>query len=236
MPVKRFYKTAAADCVFGVYRIALDGKPVKTPSGVTLTIPNEDLAAEVVREWAGQGEDIVPDSMPLTQILVTAQDRVGRERAAMQAAVLAYIDTDLLCYRTDLPAETARRQAILWDPWLDWFTREYGCSLYVTEKLQALEQSAAAHEVVKKSVAGLDDLRFSVLQLVVSMTGSLVLGLAFVGGVADAGRVLEAAHAEEDYKAEIYNESVHGRAPHQERSRMAARRDLEAAALLLGLL
>ena len=227
--MKRFYKIVTTARTAGGHEIHLDGKPVKAPSGIALCAPNENIAAAVMQEWAAQEDDILPDTMPLTQILITAQDRVARERAAMEKAVAGYLDTDLLCYRATLPAETAKRQAAAWNPWLSWFEKEYGVRLLTTENLEALTQPDAAHEAVRTALRGFDDLTFTAVQIVVSQCGSVVLGLAFAAGAAAPEQVFAAAQVEEDFKAAFYNEGAHGAAPHEERRRALMLRDLIAA-------
>lgn len=234
--MKRFYVAVTKERISSGYEIHLDGKPVKIPSGASLSVPSAVLADAVILEWAGQEKEIVPDSMPLTQFLITAQDRVARERAAMEKAVLAYLDTDLLCYRAVLPAATARRQAELWDPWLDWFENECGAKLLTTESLSALAQPEAACKAVKEWVSGLDDLHFTALQVVVGLCGSLVLGMAFIKQAITPEHVYEAALAEESFKASVYGEEKHGAAPHEEKRRAAMMRDLQACRQLLDLL
>lgn len=234
--MKRFYKIVTMAKAAGGFEIHLDGKPVKMPSGAVLCVPNEALATAVMLEWAGQEADIIPDSMPLTQILITGHDRVARERAAMEKAVLGYLDTDLLCYRATLPAETAKRQAETWNPWLRWFEKEYSLRLLTTENLQAIAQPPQAHVAAREAVGQLDDLKFTVMQMVVSQSGSLVLGLAFTAGVVSPEQVIAAAHVEEGFKAEIYNENVHGIAPNEEKRRAGMLRDLNAAREFLRLL
>lgn len=234
--MKRFYKMVTVAACAGGHEIHLDGKPVKTPSGAVLTAPGVKLAQAVMGEWAAQEEQIVPDSMPLTQLLITAQDRVPRERAAMEKAVLAYLDTDLICYRAALPAETARRQAETWNPWLQWFEKEFGARLLTTGDLRALTQPPEARAAAEKTVSGFDDLRFTALQLAVSQSGSLVLGLAFMAGAATPEQVCAAAAVEEDFKAEFYNEEKHGAAPHEEKRRAAMMRDMKAARDFLSML
>lgn len=227
--MKRFYKHVEAAPESSGYSIRLDGKPVKTPSGKILTSPTEKLAQAIVAEWAAQEMNIVPDSMPLTQILTTALDRVAAHRADMERSVLAYLDTDLLCYRTNQPEEMARRQQEAWQPWLDGFEKKHGVRLETTTGLMALKQPAAAHEKVAHIVRGMDDMRFAAFQLAVSLTGSLVLALALAEGSATAERIYPAITVEEAFKAEIYHEDTYGAAPNQEKAQAALLRDLTAA-------
>lgn len=227
--MKRFYKLVSIAQQPGGYGIMLDGRPVKTPTGLILLSPREKLAEALMREWSAQGDVIDPDTMPLTQILTTALDRAIPQRDQITAEVLNYLDTDLLCYRAEKPDELAAAQARHGDPVLDWFARHHGVRLQTTTGLAALRHPAAAHEAVRGAISAMDDMRFSVLQYVVSITGSLLLALAFMDGVIDADGLFTAIHVEEDYKAALYNEDFYGRAPHQEKRENAVRRDLHAA-------
>jgi len=234
--MKRFYTLVSTHKEPEGYGIRLDGKPVKTPSEVMLVAPLEALADEIVQEWAAQEENIIPDSMPLTQILITKIDRVFKEREAMTKAVLKYLDTDLLCYRTQEPPELAKLQQEEWDPWLDWFEDRFGAKLQTTTSLSALKQDASAHTPIMNYVKLKSDDEFTVLQLVTSFSGSLVLALAFIEGAITPQQVFNAAHVEENHKAKMYNEDVHGPDPVQEKKQIAMKNDLEAAAKFLALL
>ena len=231
--MKRFYKLVTVEKAPEGFEIRLDGKPVRTPAGQRLPVPVRGVAEAVMREWAEQKTDIIPDRMPLTQLLVTACDRISRERPAITEAVLGYLDTDLLCYRAAHPAGMGEAQAAAWDPWLEWFAARHGARLASTADINALTQPDAAHEAVRRFVDGLDDLRFAALQAVVPLCGSLVLGLAFIEGAADPDAVFAAAHIEESFKARIYNEALYGPDPQEQERRDRFRRDLDAAWLLV---
>lgn len=227
--MKRFYNLVTIENADNGYAINLDGKPVKTPSGALLYAPTQELAHAIMKEWADQSDEIIPDNMPLTQILTTIQDRIATERSAMEAAALNYLDTDLLCYRTDMPAALAEKQKEAWDTWLNWFERQAGVQLETTTGLAALTQPPEAHSYAQAQIRQMDNYLFGVLQLIVSLTGSLVLALAFVAGDISPEDVLTAIRVEENYKAAIYNEDKHGQAPHEEKKVAALTRDLTAA-------
>jgi chaperone required for assembly of F1-ATPase len=233
--MKRFYTMVTVQQVGNRYEIHLDGKPLRTPGGLTLAAPNEAMANALMGEWAGQGKDIVPDTMPLTQILTTAIERVGEFRDDMTHALLAYLNTDLICYRTDNDA-IAARQAAAWDPWLLWFDERYESHLIVTEHIQAITQPHGTQEAVRAVLSAMDDYRFTVLQLVTSLTGSLVFGLAFIEGAMSPDEAFDAANVDEIYKAKIYNEDVHGKAPQEEQRERAMKRDLAASKIFLDFL
>ena len=61
------------------------------------------------------------------------------------------------------------------------------------------------------------------------LTGSLLLGLAFVRQAITPEEAFAAARVEESHKAELYNEAKHGPDPAQEKKDREALRDLQAA-------
>lgn len=234
--MKRFYKLVSTSHDQNGWAILLDGKPVNTLSRNKLVAPNEPLANAIVGEWARQGDEIKPDDMPLTQVLSTKIDRVFRERQAMSDTVLKYLDTDLICYRTDQPEDLKKAQEAAWDKWTAWFEDKFGVGLLTTSTLLALKHDAAAHECARTFVESLDDDAFTLLQIVVGASGSLVLGMAFVEGKISNEEIFDAARVEEHYKAKVYDEEKYGPDPAQDTKDKALQADLSAAALYLNLL
>ncbi len=235
--MKRFYKLVSVSQKPDGWAILLDGKDIKAPSRQrTLVASTESLAHAVMEEWAAQAELIVPDLMPLTQILNTKIDRVSTERTVMSEMIMKYFNTDLVFYRVDEPQELAQRQKDAWNPHVSWFEEQFDCGLETTTGLRALTQAQAAHDSVRSYIDALDHDRFTVLQLVVSICGSLVLGVAFSERKINADQAFSAIRVEEQYKAEIYNEALHGQDPAQEKKDQSALADLKAAEKYLSLL
>ncbi len=233
--MKRFYKLASASKTEDGFAIHLDGKPVKTPLGQPLIAPNKPLADAVIAEWGEQGETVEPNAMPLTQILTTAIDR-SRERDAITKTLLKYLDTDLLCYRVKEPAELARRQKETWDRWLSWFDEHFESPLDVTYGIDALKQDDDTHKQIWNYIEGLDEYYFAILQIVTSLSGSIVLALAFLEREADAAQVFDAAELEEIYHSELAGEDVHGSDPVQEKRQANMKRELAGATSFLNLI
>lgn len=231
--MKRFYKIVTFARHDDHYHIHLDGKAVRTPSGQALAVPGEKLARIVMQEWAAQMDTLIPDTMPLTQILTTALERSGTQRQEIENTVMGYLDTDLLCYRTVMPDALAQKQAEIWDPWLRWFEEQAGVALGTTTHLTALSQPRAAHDYARSVLQAADQWDFTALQMVTASSGSLVLALAFVARAASADDVFAAAHLEELYRSALYNEELYGRDPHQEKTQTAFLGDLNALRLFL---
>ncbi len=234
--MKRFYKLVSVEKGDNGYNILLDGRAVKTKSKANLSCLNEDIANQVMQEWAEQGENIIPDSMPFTQIESTRIDRVSVERNAMSANILKYLDTDLICYIAASPEELIAEQERKWAPWRKWFDEKFKCTLKTTSALAAIKQDPRAHEAVAQYTNGLDDAHFTILQIVAPLSGSLILGLSFVEGASTADDVLAASYVEEHFKDTLYDAQKYGRDPLLEKQENAAIKDLNAAQKYLSFL
>lgn len=233
--MKRVYTVVSHSKTEDGYVIQLDGKSVKTPLAQPLAAPNRAMADELVAEWSAQGEQILPDTMPITQTLTTAIDGM-RTRDATTKAVLKYLDTDLLCYRVKEPQEIAKRQKETWGRWLTWFDEHFESPLEVTYGIEALKQDEDTHKQIWNYIEALDEYYFTVLQIVTSVSGSIVLGLAFLEHEATPEDVFNAAELEEIYHSEIADEATHGGDPVQEKRQAKMRHELAACKKFMELL
>ena len=227
--MNRFYKdVTTGPAIGGGFVVLLDARPIRTPLKSLMVAPTESLARQVANEWAAQGDVISAQTMPLTQFLTTAIDRIVL-RAELTDEILRYLDGDLLCYRAGEPETLAAEQDKIWNPWLQWFADQYGVELQTTFALSRLDQPPAAHQAVAKTVRGLDDHTFTVLQALVPLTGSMVLALAFIAGAITPEETLAAALCEELFYERIHDLARHGLDPTEEKRRASLARDLAAA-------
>ena len=231
MPV-RFYKMVTIAEGDGGWLVHLDGKPVKTPKGTVLSAPYKDVAEAMMREWAAQEKDIQPDTMPMTQIVATALDYISHNRMDVEREVLAYLDTDLVFYRTSEPEVLAQKQKDIWDKWVVWFEGVSGAKMAVTEDLHALKQDRGAHDYLMRRVQGLDVWALTGLYLATGITGSVILALALYDGAIDQDDVFQAAQVEEIYRAALYLPDVYGPDPDIEKKQKSIKKDLGAIGFL----
>lgn len=204
--MKRFYKEASAAPAEGGFVIRLDGRPVRTPKKAELVLPTAALADAIAGEWSAQGERIVPASMPLCRLANTAIDWVRPERERISALLAGYGETDVVCYLAPEPEELAARQAAAWRPLLDWATRRYDARLRITRALQPALQDPAALTALRRALEGYDDMALMSVHDLVTISGSLVIGLALAEGAIDLERAWAAALAEELFQAERWGE------------------------------
>src|SRR5690606_26104721 len=121
---KRFYRQAEIGTVPNGFTVRLDGKDIKTPLQKRFIIGTEKLARKVAHEWNQQRDFIVPDTMPLTQLVYTMLDKVQeKDRAGMTAEIVKYSKSDLLCYFATHPKDLVERQKKHWDHLLAWLQR-----------------------------------------------------------------------------------------------------------------
>ena len=206
------------------YALLIDGKALRTPAGAALVAPGAPLAEAIAAEWHGQGAKPDPARLPLTRLLATALDRVPARRAAIEAELLAYADTELVCHRATAPAELVRRQAESWQPLLDWLALRFDAPLAVTETVVPRLQPASSRDALGRALAAFDRFRLTGLSLAVGAAGSLVIGLALAEGRLDADAAFDAAELDASFQIERWGEDDEAR-----RRRAAVRADLALA-------
>ncbi len=203
--MKRFWTEVTIDAGRG---IALDGRPVRTPGKLPLVLPTDALADAVAAEWREVTGEIDPRAMPLTGLANAAIERVAAEPARFAANLASYGESDLLCYRADSPDELVARQAAVWDPPLDWARARYDVHFTVTSGVMHRAQPAATIARLGEAVNALDAFALAALAPVVTITGSLVLGLALIEQAMTADALWAAAHVDETWQAECWGEDA----------------------------
>lgn len=232
--MKRFYKLVTVTDMDGGFGIALDGKGVKTPASKTLVVGNKDIAGLLMQEWAAQEKEILPDRMPVNQLVMTSLDKIHPRRDTIRH-ILNYIDTDLVFYRSE--AEPYRtKQSELWDKWVKWLEQKFEVSLKTTDQIESLEQDKDFLTRFEHYLGTLSDMHLTIFESLIDETSSPVLACAFFENQAGVEDLYQAVLVEDLIRAEIYDENKYGAAPDQVKKRDSLRRNLEAAAQLLPLI
>ncbi|QQA43359.1 ATP12 family chaperone protein [Pelagovum pacificum] len=203
---KRFWKETAVMEAEGGYSIALDGRPVRTPSKAMLTMPTRAMAEAAAREWDAQTDVIDPRTMPVTRAVNTAIDRVVPEFEAVAEIISEYGATDLLCYRADAPDELVQRQSDQWDPLLDWADEALGARLKPVEGVMHVEQDRAALERLAEQVRALDAYRLTAFHDLVSLSGSLILGFAVTEKARSPDEAWQISRIDENWQLEQWGD------------------------------
>lgn len=197
---KRFWTEARAERGADGWVVLLDGRPVRTPVRNALTLPSEALARAVAEEWQAQEGEIDPYAMPLTRSANSAIDKVIPQFDAVAELLLSYGETDLLCYRADAPEALAARQAELWDPLLDWSRGALRAPLVATAGIVPVTQPAASRSALDAAIRSQDAFALTALHDLVTLSGSLVIGLAAQAGFLAPEELWARSRVDEDWQ------------------------------------
>ena len=226
---KRFYAdVSVAAETDGAFSVRLDGKPVRTPGRALLALPTAAAAGLVASEFDAQQDVIDPVSMPVLRLANTALDGVAGEGQAVIDDIMRYSSSDLLCYRAEGPQELIERQAVAWDPVLNWVRTALGVRFWLAEGVMHVEQPREAVSAVGAWLEQRHDpFRLAALHVITTLTGSALLALCVQAGAIAPDDAWAAAHVDEDWNIEQWGEDDEAFA------RRAARRvDFDAAVAL----
>jgi chaperone required for assembly of F1-ATPase len=198
---KRFYADAGISEADGGFTVTLDGKPIRTPSGRTVIVPVRTLAQTIAVEWAAQGENIEPLTMPLTRFANSVVQGVVDQAEAVRDDVAKYLACDLLFYRAGHPEGLVAREAAHWDPILFWAAEKLGAHFILAEGIVHVRQPDSAIAAARARLPA-DPWAIAAMHVITALTGSALLALALFLGVIDQDQAWAAAHVDEDWNAE----------------------------------
>ncbi len=144
--------------------------------------------------------------MPLTMIASGAVDRVGAQPEEVIDAVMRFAATDLLCYRTERPAQLVEKQDETWQPLLDWASATLGIKLKSTVGIVPIEQDGEVIEALRKKLLTLDHFRLAALHILTAALGSIILALAVFERHIDVELAVEASQLDEVFQASQWGE------------------------------
>ncbi len=201
---KRFWTSAdVAEHETG-FGVVLDGRPVRTPAKSPLIVPTAPLARAIAAEWEAQADRIDPTTMPFTRGANAAIDKVAVQHGEVADMLADYGDSDLLCYRADSPAELVARQSAAWDPMLDWAATQFGARLSVHAGVMHVPQAPDALKRLRAEVHAFDAFELAAFHDLVSLSGSLILGLAAARQQALAATIWDLSRIDEEWQRELW--------------------------------
>lgn len=230
---KRFYKEASAAEAEGGFAVLLDGRPVNTPARRRVVVPWRPLAEALAGEWAAQGETIDPATMPLTKLVNSALDGVADRMAEVEAELVRYGGSDLICYRAGDPESLVAAQGAAWDPLVAFARDRLGARLALAEGVMFAPQPDAALDAFAAAVrayvgeGSAAPLRLTALHVMTTLTGSLTIALAKALNEIDLTTAWTAAHIDEDFQMRTWGEDAEALA-----RRSARFREMTAAAFV----
>jgi len=204
---KRFYKDAGVEERDGLFHLTLDGRVAKTPGKQALAVPSRALAEAMAREWAGQGAEVDPATMPITRIVNSAIDGVTARQAEVVDDLVRYAGSDLVYYRVSEPARLVRSQDTAWNPILDWVRDTHGARFTLAEGVMHVTQPDEAVGAIRAVIERFDSpFALAALHVMTTLSGSVLIALAHAVGPLDADQAWAAAHVDELYQESVWGE------------------------------
>jgi chaperone required for assembly of F1-ATPase len=233
---RRFYREVTTAPASGGFAVLLDKKGARTPAGGALVAPSEALAEAAALEWAAQDEWLDPAAMPLTRLMNSALDGVALRLAEVEADVVRYAASDLICYRAGAPEALARAEAEAWDPLARFARDKCGAKLAFVEGIVFRPQPEAAVAALAAAIrdyvgAGAGaPFRLTALHAMTTLSGSCVIALAAAIEEIAADTAFAAAQVDEDYQMRVWGADAEALA-RRERRRVEMRAAAQMAVL-----
>ncbi len=200
--VKRFYKTVSVEDMNGGWAVLLDGRSARTVGRNVLAAPTKTLGDAIAAEWDAQGEFIERHEMPLNAILAASIDRTKDAADDPLKEILAFLKTDLVCYRAEAPRTLAERQCAVWNPYVEWLEATFGALLVTTNGIVAVAQSEAAIDAVRNVLKGQTPAVLQGIRMATEITGSAVLALALWKREFKSEEIFRASRVDETFQEE----------------------------------
>ena len=209
---KRFWKNVHVVPSEARYLIKLDDKILKTPAKRQMELPTEALAKKVASEWDEQVEEIDPTTMPFTKSANAALDKVSEQFEEVSSLLGEYGDTDLLYYRADSPPELQKRQKIGWDPIVKWAENTFKVKINCGTGIVYIPQNEQMFSEIRIKISNLSIFELTAFYDMVSITGSLILGLAIINGRLSAEEAYQLSRVDELWQLEQWGDDEEAQA------------------------
>ncbi|MFN4019748.1 MAG: ATP12 family chaperone protein [Erythrobacter sp.] len=204
--IRRFYKDVTLGEAPGGFQVRLDARGVKTVGGAPQIAPTRALGEALAAEWRRQGEKIDPQSLPLRDMADYAIDIVAPDPAPVAQALLAYAETDTLCYRADPDEPLHARQQEVWEPLLERFEAAHGIRLVRVSGIVHRPQPAETLAQLEAKLRALDPFTLAGVEAMTKLAASLVTALAALDaqGEEEPLALWQAACLEEQWQADLW--------------------------------
>lgn len=204
--IRRFYKDVTLASQAGGFQVMLDSRGVKTVGGAPQIAPTAALGEALAAEWARQGEKIDPASLPLRDMADYAIDIVAADPASVAEGLIAYAETDTLCYRADPDEPLHARQLAVWEPLLAGFEAAHGITLVRVSGVLHRPQPPESLALLRARLLTLPPFVLAGVEAMTKLAASLVTALAALDAAhEDEPRALwQAVCLEEEWQADLW--------------------------------
>lgn len=225
---KRFYKKAGVEERDRAFHLVLDGRPARTPARLPLAVPTRGLAEAMAEEWDRQGEEIDPQSMPVTRLVNSTIDGVVSRQREVMDDTAKYAGSDLIFYRAGEPTRLVEVQNAAWNPVLEWARETHAARFSLAEGIMHVAQPEEAVAAIRAAIGRIQSpFALAALHVMTTLTGSVLIALAHASGRLSAEEAWDAAHVDERFQESVWGEDHEAMARRQRR-----RAEFDAASLV----
>lgn len=203
---EKFYTMVSLEEGEGGYILLLDGRKARSRGGKVLAVRPHGLAHRLVREWDSQTTHIDFTTMAMTCYQMAVMDMGPGQRDKWINGTLAYLGSDLVCYRSQRPAELCEMMARIWDPFLALVQDKAGIRLNTTSEIMAIEQPGDSLAKARARLGEINDEQLLCVHTITELTGSAVLAMAPCFGFLDSEALARAAAIDEIFQAEKWGD------------------------------
>ncbi|MDG1858479.1 MAG: ATP12 family protein [Emcibacteraceae bacterium] len=198
--MKRFYKEVTVAEQDGMFTVHLDGKPIKTPIKSPCLMPTKIMAEVVAKEWDEQEVDIDPHAMPITKLMNTAIDRVGKRRDDLIDELVSFARSDQICYRAEHPTALVEQQDKLWNPLHAFIKENHDISFEITSGILFIEQDVETISKYRKIIENIESFKLTAYYGMTTVAGSVTIGLALFEGIITVDDAWNAGLLDENFQ------------------------------------
>lgn len=204
--IRRFYKDVTLAEMAGGFQVMLDNRGVKSVGGAAQIAPTRALGEALAAEWARQGDKIDPVSLPLRDMADYAIDIVAANPASVARGLIAYAETDTLCYRADPDEPLYARQQDVWEPLIAAFEAAHRITLTRVSGVLHRPQPPETLAALEAKLLSLDPFALTGVEAMAKLAASLVTALAaFDAAHEDESLALwQAVCLEEEWQADLW--------------------------------
>jgi chaperone required for assembly of F1-ATPase len=157
-------------------QVAINGAFAITPAKKAFSVPTRALEVAIAEEWKSN-KKFSPSAMPLTALAYTAIDRIEGQEAAIIEALMVYVDTDTLSYRSS-SEDLSKRQKEEWVPVLHWASKTFGSLWQTVDGIEPAIQTPEMHAALQSYFESLSSMQLAALCVLASFYSSIVLAAA----------------------------------------------------------
>lgn len=220
--MKRFYSDVGIQNTDAGWQVTLDGRGIKTAKGANQIVPSENIAKAIAAEWDNQPEKIDTSAFILRDLTDYTLDIITPDTAATINKLIAFAETDTLCYRADPDEAFFARQEAVWDPIIEAIETRIGIHFTRISGIIHQPQPTETLAKLRNKLERLDPFSLAGLENLTSIAASLCIGLTAMDLAKDADTgpqntpvqntpvqaLIDASNLEELWQEEMWGEDA----------------------------